>query len=88
MKKEQNELIELIKNGPNTVNHGKGGAKENWCSNALPSLDVIVKGQWDNPNDSKVNAVLSLFNANTSKCLGKNVCSLVFLSSRVFLIYF
>ena len=73
-KKEQTELIELIQNGPNTVNHGKGGVEDNWGSNALPSFDVIAKGQYGNPTKSKSNAVLSFFGTNTSKCLGKNGC--------------
>jgi hypothetical protein len=71
MKRKPNKLMKLINNGPTTVNHGKGGVKWNWCSNALPSVDAIAKGQCGNPSDSKTNVVLTLFGANTNKLLGK-----------------
>ena len=75
-KNKPNDLMKLINNGLTTVNHGKGGV--NRCSNYLPSVDAIVKGQCDNREDSETNAVLSFFGANTDKLLGKSVCSLLF----------
>jgi hypothetical protein len=77
-KSKANELIKLINNGGNPVNHGKGGAKHNFCSNHLPSHNAIVKGQCANPKDSKKNAVLSLFSDNTDKLMGKSADSFVF----------
>jgi hypothetical protein len=66
------ELIQLIRKGGFTVNHGKGGAKWNRCSLSLPSFNFIFKGQYYNQNDSK-NVVLSLFRANTDELLGKRL---------------
>jgi hypothetical protein len=65
-------LINLIKKGLIAFNHKNDEVKENYCSLGLPSLNVIVKGQWGNSRDSK-NAVLSFFRANTSKLLGKSL---------------
>ena len=75
-RKQPDELMKLINNGLTTVNHKKGGVRVNYCSNDLPSVDAIVKGQCGNSKDSETNAVLSFFGANTDKLLGKSVCSL------------
>ena len=77
-RKQPDELMNLINNGLTTVNHGKGGVEHNNCSNYLPSVDAIVKGQCYNPEDSETNAVLSFFGANTDKLLGKSLGSLLF----------
>ena len=85
MEKPINKLIKIIKEGilfKTFINHGKGGARHNYCSNALPSHNAIVKGQCENPKDSKVNAVLSFFSANTDKLLGKSLSSLLVLMKQ------
>jgi hypothetical protein len=64
------ELFNLIKQGRFTANHGKGGGKWNFCSLAIPSFNVIIKGQYWNEDISK-NVVLSFFGANTDELLGK-----------------
>jgi hypothetical protein len=78
MEKQKDEFIKLIENGGTPVNHRNDTVRNNSCSNYLPSLDVIVKGQCENSTDSKENAVLSLFGANTDKLMGKSVGSLLF----------
>jgi hypothetical protein len=81
-KKLPKELFKLIKIKCFTVNHGKGGMGGNWCSLSIPSLNIIVKGQCVNKDDSK-NAVLSFFRANTDELLGKRHGYLWFIAEDV-----
>jgi hypothetical protein len=65
-------LFKLIKKGCFTVDHRTGEVEDNRCSIYIRSLNIIVKGQCGNDDDSK-NVVLSFFRANTDELLGKRL---------------
>jgi translation elongation factor EF-1alpha len=79
MSKSINQCIKVVKDKEETMNHGEKddsvGVKHNWSSTFVKHSNVIVKGEQDNPKSSERKAVISVYDAGSSKLKG-NKCVL------------
>ena len=91
---EQNvkdQVKSVLSNGQRTTLQEKNseiGVKHNWSSKYIESIKCIIRGESDNPNRSKRNAVMTgthVMNHKTCKILFTLLYAKIYLSFNTFL---